>query len=72
MFKEPEACLLCFEVLPLSLLTCHAWKPRLDTGDWYDADGGWGDNVTVGRLAGEGPTTVQACANKHVCKQYVI
>eukprot|EP00435_Cladocopium_sp_Y103_P050464 s171_g15.t1 len=49
-----NACLLCFEVLPLSVLTYHAWKPR-GSGDWYDADCGWGyGNVDVGRLAGEG------------------
>jgi len=49
-----EACLLCFEVLPLSVLTYHAWKPS-GHRDWYDADCGWGyGNVDVGRLAGEG------------------
>ena len=55
-----KACLLCFEVFPLSLLTLYAWKPRRYE-DWYDADGGWGrekegEVVTVGRLAGEGTT----------------
>ncbi|CAK9042860.1 unnamed protein product [Durusdinium trenchii] len=55
-----NACLLCFEVFPLSLLTLYAWKPRRYE-DWYDADGGWGrekegEVVTVGRLAGEGTT----------------
>ena len=55
-----EACLLCFEVLPLSLLTYHAWKPR-GSGDWYDADCGWGyGNVDVGRLAGEGKRMANA------------
>eukprot|EP00439_Symbiodinium_sp_Y106_P029693 s8058_g3.t1 len=48
------ACLLCFEVLPLALLTAEAWKPRY-AGDWYDADCGWGEgNGHLGRLAGEG------------------
>ncbi|CAE7245241.1 unnamed protein product [Symbiodinium natans] len=48
------ACLLCFEVLPLALLTAEAWKPRY-SGDWYDADCGWGEgNGHLGRLAGEG------------------
>ncbi|CAE7562606.1 unnamed protein product [Symbiodinium pilosum] len=49
------ACLLCFEVLPLALLTAEAWKPRY-VGDWYDADCGWGEGSLnhLGRLAGEG------------------
>lgn len=49
------ACLLCFEVLPISLLTYVAWKPS--EGDWYDGDCGWGPHggwPHVGRLAGEG------------------
>lgn len=61
-----EACLLCFEVLPLSVLTYHAWKPRGagDAGDWYDADCGWGyGNVDVGRLAGEGKPMQSASQN---------
>lgn len=49
------ACLLCFEVLPISVLTYVAWKPS--PGDWYDGDCGWGPHggwPQRGRLAGEG------------------
>jgi len=48
-----RACFLCFEVLPLSLLTTLAWRPR--KGDWYDGDRrlAHGSNTPEGRLAGE-------------------
>jgi len=47
------ACAVCLEVLPLSLLTAWAWRPR--RGDWYgdDKDPGAIFSIPRGRLANE-------------------
>ncbi|CAJ1386796.1 unnamed protein product, partial [Effrenium voratum] len=54
-----NACLLCFELLPLSLLTSRAWKPS--RGDWYEADGLVG--LSLGGLGVDGVDGVDGVAS---------
>jgi len=47
------ACAICLQVLPLSLLTAWAWRPRC--GDWYGDDKDPAELLSIprGRLANE-------------------